>query len=170
MDNEASNHMTGQHSKFKELDEGFTGQVRFGDGSTVNIIEKGSLIIKCKNDEERVLNEVYFIPTLCNNIISMGQLSEDGNKVVLHGEHLCVYDERGKLLMKIKRSSNRLYKILIEESTIVCLLTKTGKTYWLWHLCLGHVNFQAMLLMSSNKMAHGLLSFIQPKEVCKGCL
>ena len=31
LDNGANNHMTGQHGKFKELDESVTGQVKFGD-------------------------------------------------------------------------------------------------------------------------------------------
>lgn len=37
LDNGASNHMIGYCSKFKELDEGVTGQVKCGDGSMVNI-------------------------------------------------------------------------------------------------------------------------------------
>ncbi|XP_074376484.1 uncharacterized protein LOC141718044 [Apium graveolens] len=37
LDNGASNHMTGERSRFKELDENVHGQVRFGDGSTVCI-------------------------------------------------------------------------------------------------------------------------------------
>lgn len=37
LDNGASNHMTGCKAKFVELDENVTGQVRFGDGSTVEI-------------------------------------------------------------------------------------------------------------------------------------
>ena len=57
--------------------------VKFGDGSMVEIKGKGSISFKCKNGEERILNGVYFIPTLCNNIISLGQLSEEGNRVVL---------------------------------------------------------------------------------------
>lgn len=93
LDNGASNHMTGERRKFRELDEGITGQVKFGDGSTVKIEGKGSVVFKCKNGEERVLNEVYFIPTLCSNIISLGQLSEEGNKVVLNGNYLWVYEK-----------------------------------------------------------------------------
>lgn len=58
LDNGASNHMTGIRSKFKDLDESVTGQVRFGDGSTVNIQGKGSMVFKCKNGENRVLREV----------------------------------------------------------------------------------------------------------------
>lgn len=72
LDNGANNHMTGQRSEFKELDENVTGQVRFGDGSTVDIKGKGSVIFSCKNAEERTLDEVYFIPMLRNNIISLG--------------------------------------------------------------------------------------------------
>ena len=91
LDNGASNHMTGDKEKFVELDQGITGLVKFGDGSTVKIEGKGSIIFKCKNGEERNLHEVFYIPTLCSNIISLGQMSEDGNKVVLKGEFLWVF-------------------------------------------------------------------------------
>ncbi|XP_074341853.1 uncharacterized protein LOC141679248 [Apium graveolens] len=61
-----------QRTKFKELDEKITGKVRFGDGSTVEIKGKGTVTFKCKNGEEVTLDGVYYIPTLCNNIISLG--------------------------------------------------------------------------------------------------
>ncbi|XP_074364584.1 uncharacterized protein LOC141705585 [Apium graveolens] len=93
LDNGASTHMTGQRTKFKELDEKITGKVRFGDGSTVEIKGKGTVTFKCKNGEEVTLDGVYYIPTLCNNIISLGQLAENGNKVILNGAFLWVYDK-----------------------------------------------------------------------------
>ena len=49
------------------------------------------------------LREVYYIPSLCNNIMSLGQLSEVGNKVVLKGEYLWVHDNKKKLMMKVKK-------------------------------------------------------------------
>lgn len=61
--------MSGQKSKFNELDETITGKVKFGDGSTVEIKGKGSVSLSCKNGEERLLREVYFIPSLRSNII-----------------------------------------------------------------------------------------------------
>lgn len=72
--------------------------------------------------------------------------------------------------MKVKRSSNRLYKLIIEGRKPVCLMSKTEEESWLWHCRLGHVNFKAMTLMSEKEMAHGLPKFVQPKEICKGCL
>ena len=153
LDNGASNHMNGQRSKFKFFDEKVAGQVKFGDGSTINIKGKGLISLKCRNGEEQILKEVYFIPDLCANIISLGQLSKDGNKVILSAEHLWVYEKDGKLLMKVQKSTNQLYKIVIEEEMVVCLLTKAEEVSRLWHSRLGHVNFQAMHLMSSNHMA-----------------
>lgn len=47
LDNGASNHMTGDMAKFCELDEGITGRVKFGDGSMVQIMGKGSILFAC---------------------------------------------------------------------------------------------------------------------------
>ena len=170
LDNGASNHMTGDKEKFVELDQGITGLVKFGDGSTVKIEGKGSIIFRCKNGEERKLREVFYIPTLCSNIISLGQMSEDGNKVVLKGEYLWVFEEKGKLLMKVKRSQNRLYKLIAETVKSGCLLSKTEKESRLWHTRLGHVNYQSMILMNKKNMVHGFPSVSLPNEICTGCL
>lgn len=63
-----------------------------------------------------MFNDVFYILTLYNNISSLGQMSEQGNRVELQGDFLWVYDSDGRLLMKVKRSANRLYKIMLEES------------------------------------------------------
>lgn len=125
LDNGTSNHMTGEKGKFKELDESINGQVKFGDGSAVRIEGRGSIVPRCKNGEERTLNDVYYIPTLRSNIISLGQLSETGNKVIMNGHFLWVYQNQRKLLMKVKRFYNRLYKIIIKTAKPICLLSKS---------------------------------------------
>ena len=170
LDNGASNHMTGFRSKFAELDESISGQVRFGDGSKVEIKGKGTVLLACKNGEEKKLREVYYIPCLKYNIISLGQISEEGNKVELKGEFLRVYDNQERLLIKVKRSANRLYKIVIETNKQECLMTKTDELSRLWHARLGHVNYQALALMSKHQMVEGMPKIIKPNTVCDGCL
>lgn len=44
LDNGASSHMTGFKSKFMELDEQIRGLVSFGDGSTIRIEGKGTVV------------------------------------------------------------------------------------------------------------------------------
>lgn len=107
---------------FKEFDEGSCDQVGFGDSSVVQIKGKGSVLFKCKDGEHRLLSVVYYIPSLCINIISLGQLTEQGSKVILEGAFLWVYDSNKVLVMKVKRTSNRLYKILLHTCDPVCLM------------------------------------------------
>lgn len=90
--------------------------------------------------------------------------------MVLNGDYLWIHDGRGNLLIKVKRSMNRLYKIILQNNESRCLLSKCDDGNWLWHSRLGHVNFKAMLLMSTTHMVHGLPKISQPKEVCTGCL
>lgn len=76
--------------------------VSFGDGSTVQIEGKGSVVFECKNGEVRTLEDVYYIPTLRNNIISLGQLAEEGNRIEMKGDLLWVYDTEDKILTRVK--------------------------------------------------------------------
>lgn len=106
------------------------------------------MILKCQTDEEHMLSEVYFIPDLCNNIVILGQLVEEGCEVVLHSNLLWVNDKDERFLMKVRRSSNTLYKLIIEESKPACLMSKAEEDTWLWSCRLGHVNFKVMTFMS----------------------
>lgn len=78
LDNGANNHMTGDRSIFHELDEKITSKVKFGNGSTVQIKGKGSMLLQCKNGDQKLLTEIYFVPSLCINILSLRQLAEEG--------------------------------------------------------------------------------------------
>ncbi|GKC71821.1 hypothetical protein Tco_1117704 [Tanacetum coccineum] len=70
-DNGASNHMTGNYSYFSKLNENITDHVRFGDGSYVSIKVKGSILFQGKNGEQKLLKDIYYIPVLRSNVISL---------------------------------------------------------------------------------------------------
>ena len=92
LDNGVSNHMTGDQAKFKELDEKFIGNVKLCDGSIVPIQGKESILFQCKNGDKHLLTSVYYIPSLKSNIISLGQMIEEGSKVEIVDPFLKVYD------------------------------------------------------------------------------
>lgn len=148
LDYRASNHMTGKHSKFDELDKNVAGQVKFGDGSVVQIEGRGSITLQCKDGKTIHLKEVYYIPSLRSNIIRLGQLAEEGYYVVLRGEYLWVRDKQDVLLMKFKRSGDKLYKLIIHSNDSKCLIAKCESSCKLWDARLGHVTFKAMKLMT----------------------
>ncbi|KAI3684116.1 hypothetical protein L6452_33335 [Arctium lappa] len=170
LDNGASNHMTGDKEKFSELNESVRGYVRFGDDSKVRIEGKGSIIFICKNGEKRMLRDVYYIPSLCNNIISLGQLAQDGDRILIHGFFLWIHDKKGRLVMKVKQSKNRLYKIVLSHEEPHCFLSRKEESSWLWHSRLGHVNFQMLKQMRDKDMVYGLDKIEKPSTLCKSCL
>ena len=92
LDTGATNHMTGSRSVFEELNTGVAGTVKFGDRSVVAIEGKGTVLFACKNGEHRRLDGVYYIPRLTTNIVSLGQMDEDGFKVDIESEILRLYD------------------------------------------------------------------------------
>jgi hypothetical protein len=152
----ASNHMTGDRQKFKEIDSSITGKVSFGDGSGVDIQGLGSIVFQGRNGEQWVLSDVYFIPKLRANLISLGQLTEIGYRVVLDEDEIIVAEKNPhKLIMCVQRSANRLYKIELNPTMPKCLLTCLNDDAWLWHGRLGHVNFQSIKKLVDKEMAGG---------------
>jgi len=86
LDTSATHHMTGWREFFSELDSGVRGSIKFGDASAVEIKGVGSVVFTDKTGEHRLLTGVYYIPTLRNSIISLGQLDENGSRVEIeHG-------------------------------------------------------------------------------------
>ena len=64
--------MTGNREAFSELDTSITGTVKFGDNSAVHIQGHGTILFACKTGEHHALTDVYYIPKLCSNIVSLG--------------------------------------------------------------------------------------------------
>nr|GEV55211.1 zinc finger, CCHC-type [Tanacetum cinerariifolium] len=103
LDNGASNHITGMREHFKELDENVSGKVRFRDGSYIEIKGKGSVLIECDDEKQRIISYVYYIPELKSNLLSLGQFTKIGCKVVMEDDELRLYDMDNKIFMKVTR-------------------------------------------------------------------
>nr|GEX22249.1 zinc finger, CCHC-type [Tanacetum cinerariifolium] len=86
LDNGNSNHMTGVREHFKELDEKVSGKVRFGDGSYIEIKGKGSILIECDDEKQRIISHVYYIPSLKSNLLSLGQFTKIGCKILMEDD------------------------------------------------------------------------------------
>lgn len=169
LDTGASNHMTGNRSMLMSLDETVKGTVKFGDDSVVEICGKGAVMYQCKNQEHRVLTEVYYIPRLRSNIISLGQLDESGYKIVIEGGELCIFDRERLLLARVLRSRNRLYTLALNLTAPVCLLAKADDMAWHWHARYGHLHFRVLHNLTAKKMVDGVPMIDRVEKFCDGC-
>jgi len=99
LDNGASNHMSGNREYFMKIDEKITGKVRFGDDSRIDIKGKGSIVFISKDGKKKILADVYFIPDLKSNIISLGQATESGCDVRMRKDYHVGYVMAGEVQM-----------------------------------------------------------------------
>ena len=130
--------MTGNRAAFSELDTEVVGTVKFGDNSGVGIQGRGTVVFQCKDGEHKALTNVYFIPKLRSNIISIGQLDERGCQVLIDGGVLRIRDRERKLLAKVERGRNRLYTLAMR------------------HARFGHLSFDDLARMARQGMVRGL--------------
>jgi transposase InsO family protein len=170
LDTSATNHMTGSRSVFAELNTGVIGTVKFGDGSVVDIKGKGTILFVCKSGEHRHLDGVYYIPCLTTNIVSLGQMDEDGFKVNIESGVLCLYDLQRKLPAKVHRSPSRLYLLDMNTAAPVCLTARVGDVAWRWHERYSHLNFQSLRKLGCADMVCGLPAIDHVDQVCEDCV
>ncbi|WVZ49440.1 hypothetical protein U9M48_000802, partial [Paspalum notatum var. saurae] len=170
LDTGATNHMTSSRSAFSELDTGIHGTVKFGDGSVVGIEGRGTVLFNCKNGEHQALTGVYHIPRLTTNIVSLGQLEEDGFKILLENGFLRIWDQRRRLLAKVPRAANRLYQLTLDIAKPVCLAAQGTDTAWRWHARFGHLNFRALRQLAQQEMVRGMPHLDHVDQVCDSCL
>jgi hypothetical protein len=133
LDSGASNHMTGNREAFSERDTGVISIVKFGNNSAINIRGRGTIIFQFKSGKHKALTDVYFIPKLRSNIISIGQLDERGSQVLIDGGILCICNCERKLLAKVERTKSWLYILELRVARTVCLAARHDDEAWRWH-------------------------------------
>ena len=74
--------MCGKKELFSQLDESIWGDVNFGNKSKVSIIGKGNVKIRSKDGTDVTIANVFFASNLFWNLLSMGQLTENGISLI----------------------------------------------------------------------------------------
>lgn len=159
--------MTGHHEALASLDTSVRGMVRFSDGSLIEVEGFGSVVHQTKAKGYKVLTEVYFIPKLRSNIVSLGQLEEDSCKIVIEDGTCNVFDVERSLLARAPRVKNHL--LTTQLVAPVCLIAKTSDKAWVWHGRYGHLNFCALRDLGEKGMMEGMLVIDRVEEFCDGC-
>lgn len=170
LDNGASTHMCGNRRFFYQLDEAVMGKVRFGDDSRINIEGKGSVRFVFDKGEKKVLNNVYYIPGLKSNIISLGQATEVGCEVQMRDNTLSLFDQYGGLMVRCTRTTHRLYKVFLNVDLSQCLQIKSVSQSSIWHTRLGHVNNDTLKLMIKKDLVTGVPDIEVKRETSVSCL
>lgn len=171
LDSGCSNHMSGYTALFCNLDESFRHTVRLGNDSKMMVMGKGNTTLKL-NGFNHVVTEVYFVPELKNNLLSLGQLQEKGLSILIENNKCKIYHPEKGLIIQAEMSSNRMFILPTKfQPTIpVCFNTTTHDISNLWHCRYGHLSYKGLKTLQQKKMVYGLPQFEVPTSVCTVCM
>jgi hypothetical protein len=78
---------------FSSLDTNIQCEVKLGNDSKVSVNGKGVIHVYTKNDERRKIDDVYYVPGMKCNMISVGHLIEKRYKVFFKNKVCTIYDK-----------------------------------------------------------------------------
>jgi hypothetical protein len=150
---------------FTDMDNRVSGTIKFGDSSLLDIQGHGTVLFASASGQHRVLMNVYWIPRIRSNVVSIGQLDEIGCPTHVEDGHMMVCDRVNKIIVKRPRERNQLYPAHLKIVKPVCLLAHAGKTAWVWHARFGHQHFQRLERLASHDMVRGLPRIEHPEQL-----
>eukprot|EP00253_Pinus_taeda_P003561 PITA_03561 len=177
-----SNHMTGNIAMFANLDEDVKSEVTTGTNSKIAVKGKGSVSIRARNGEQMTMPDVYFVPGLKCNLLSIGQLIDKRYNVFFKDDMCTIIDipPSKKIIAQVQMTSNRMFPLklradLKEGRTIAAVTHEVFQEQvkdenWLWHLRFGHLNFGGLNLLHRKGMVRGLPLIEKPDSLCEGCI
>uniref|UniRef100_A0A2N9G7D6 CCHC-type domain-containing protein n=1 Tax=Fagus sylvatica TaxID=28930 RepID=A0A2N9G7D6_FAGSY len=158
VDSGCSNHMTGDKHKLQNLSEYKGGRVVVtADNSRLPIAHIGKTIVTPRYNSNQVpLQDVYHVPGMKKNLLSVAQLTLSGHYVLFGPQDVKVYRD-----LKISETpimeGQRLESVYVmsAESAYVDK-TRKNETVDLWHARLGHVSYHKLKVMMNKSLVKGL--------------
>ena len=72
LDSGCSNHMSGNETLFSFIDKSFKSEIKMGNNGTLQVVGKGSIMVRTKKGEKKEIKNVYFSPGMKHNLMSIG--------------------------------------------------------------------------------------------------
>ncbi|PNX85109.1 retrovirus-related Pol polyprotein from transposon TNT 1-94, partial [Trifolium pratense] len=175
LDSGCSNHMCGDRTVFNELDEKFRHSVKLGNNTKMNVMGKGSVKLLL-NGMNFFVTEVYYIPELQNNLLSIGQLQEKGLAILIKGGSCKIFHPEKGLMIQTNMSANRMFILLPQTQASSqaqfdqCFHTKAQDLSHLWHRRYGHLSYKGLKTLLYKNMVRGLPQLSISTVTCTDCI
>jgi len=82
LDSSCSNHMSGNKAAFCELNETFRETIKLGNNTKMTVFGKERVRLHL-NDSNFMITDVFYVPKLKNNLLSIRQLQEHGFAILI---------------------------------------------------------------------------------------
>eukprot|EP00253_Pinus_taeda_P020411 PITA_20411 len=152
--------MTGNIALFSKLDQSVKSQVTLETDSKVFDIGKGEVNILTKKGEKKTIADVYYVPGMKCNLLSIGKLVQKGYNVFFENDVCTIMDRKPNKLCiaEVKMTRNTMIplriKTVLKDGVEIAAVTQDAfqsepkDENWLWHLRFGHFNFGGLNLLN----------------------
>eukprot|EP00253_Pinus_taeda_P031403 PITA_31403 len=115
LDSGCSNHMTGNLALFSALDQSVKSQVTLGTDSKISVMGKGEIKIFTKKGERKTITDVYYVPGMRCNLLSIGQLVHKGYNVFFKNDVCTIMDiaPSKRCIAEVRMTKNRMFPLKI---------------------------------------------------------
>nr|GEV73397.1 putative RNA-directed DNA polymerase [Tanacetum cinerariifolium] len=123
-----------------------------------------------------VIKEVYYVPDLKNNLLSIGQLQQRGLSFLFQSDVCKVFHPEKGLVFQSKISTNRMYPLsedtytATDQKTVDCLYSSDDETAKLWHERLGHISHTSTKTLQTKCMVRDLPKLTIGESICEDCV
>ena len=171
LDSGASHHMSPDIDSFVSVNSAPSLSVTTADGTQMPLSGIGSV-----HTSRLSLPDVYHIPSLTLNLVSVGQLCDSSLTVLFTSTNCCVQDPRSRKVIGTGRREGGLYvlnelKVSDVAASSVDLssfrLSHSSSDFYLWHSHLCHVSASRLKFLVST----GVLGSLDSHDIsdCSGC-
>ncbi|RVW18807.1 Retrovirus-related Pol polyprotein from transposon TNT 1-94 [Vitis vinifera] len=164
LDSGASFHTTPHREIIQNYIAGDFGKVYLADGSALDVVGLGDVRISLPNGSVWLLEKVRHIPDLRRNLISVGQLDDEGHAILFVGGTWKV--TKGARVLARGKKTGTLYMTSCPRDTIAVADASTDTS--LWHRRLGHMSEKGMKMLLSKGKLPELKSI--DFDMCESCI
>lgn len=124
------------------------------------------------NGVSHIITEVFYVPELKNNFLSIGQLQERGLAILMHAEMAKIYHPDRGLIIQTSMYANRMFVLLAntQEQKPACFHTSSQDVTHLWHCRYGHLSYRGLKTLQTKNMVCGLPQLAPTSVMCTVCL
>src|SRR4051812_5664792 len=165
IDSGASFHVTSKRDFFSSYTQGNFGHVRMGNDNNCKIVGMGEVHIETNTGYKLVLKKVMHVPHIRLNLISTGQLDDDGYQSHFGGGKCKIF--KGSLVVAKGIKSTTLYTTDVKMSTGNINIFDNEAQTELWHKRLGHMSEKGMQILARKKLLPEVKgTVLKPCEHC----
>ncbi|GAA0166461.1 hypothetical protein LIER_21609 [Lithospermum erythrorhizon] len=129
IDSGCSNHMCKDEKMFNTIDRSFSHPVKLGNYDKLEVKGRGNVRLSIDGAAYTIC-EVYYVPKLKSNLLSVGQLQEKGLTVHFkHGACSIYHQSKGEII-KATMKKNRMFAIHIDSRNDKCITAQPKQRNW----------------------------------------